>query len=53
MESRNEKGQVLIEGLVAMMCLVSVLLILTSFLKKQNEVFKKYELPAKIQYQNR
>jgi len=49
MDRANEKGQVLIEGLLAMTFLVSVLLGLMTFVKKQNGVIKKYELPAKIQ----
>lgn len=49
MERANEKGQVLIEGLFVMVFLVGLLLVVMSFIKKQNEVLKKYELPAKIQ----
>lgn len=49
MDRQNEKGQVLIEGLFMMMVLVGIILVLMAFVKKQNEVIKKYELPAKIQ----
>lgn len=50
---KNEKGQVLVEGLFVMIFLTGLLLVLMGSIKKQNEVFKKYELPAKIKYKNR
>lgn len=49
----TQKGQILIEGLFLMAFITSVLLVLAAFIKKQNEVFKNYELPAKIKYQKR
>ena len=53
MDRKTEKGQVLVEGLFVMIFLVSILVVLMNFIKKQNGVFKKYEIPAKLQYQNR
>ncbi|HEY8269804.1 MAG TPA: hypothetical protein VIG33_02880, partial [Pseudobdellovibrionaceae bacterium] len=53
MDRKLQKGQVLIEGLLLMLFLVSVLVVLMNFTKKQNEVFKKNELPTKLKYQNR
>lgn len=43
-----EKGQIIIEGLLLMIFLASTILILIRFSHKQEEVLKKYELPAKI-----
>lgn len=53
MDGPDEKGQVLIEGLLLMVLIVSVFLVLLNFSKKQKEVLKNYELPAKIKYQSR
>jgi hypothetical protein len=36
-----------------MVFMTSVLIVLMSFVKKQNGVMKNYELPAKIKYKNR
>lgn len=36
-----------------MIFLAGILLLMMAFFKKQNEVIKKYELPAKIKYKNR
>lgn len=47
-EREAEKGQVLVEGLLLMLFILSVFLVLVNFMKSQNKVLKKYELPAKI-----
>lgn len=36
-----------------MIFIAGLLLVLMGSIKKQNEVFKNYELPAKIKYKNR
>lgn len=53
MDRKTQKGQVLIEGLFMMVFIAGILLVVMGFIKKQDEGFKKYELPAKIKYKNR
>lgn len=49
MGGSSEKGQILVETLFVLLCLITVFLVFAGFTKRQNEGMKKYEITRTIQ----